>query len=215
MRHDSSLSLLAVHTSYFLPSRKEPPRKVGRTVALVKGIFTATTILSHTKAPKEVVLLRAKIIIIGLWLFCLGQIHIYYQMWMLLTPDSPTSIISSISTAAITNFVHCYLIGRSWRTRNHWGRSRRLMQPCSMVVEFFLIGASGDRRAVEDSKGYWDPNRWQISIIMTVANIYRLWVLWQKVCEVSPMQWQSWNFLVMGQAPNWMFLLPSLCTDFY
>ena len=62
-----------VRLSYFSPNRQESSCKVGRTVALVKGMFTDTTILPQTEAPKQVVLLGAKIIIIGPWLFCVGR----------------------------------------------------------------------------------------------------------------------------------------------
>ena len=109
--HDYGLSHPVGHLSYFSPSRQEPPIKVGRTVALFKGMFTATTILTQTEAPNQVIPLRSKIIIIGLWLFCVGQIIWYFKMQMVITPAATTSIISSVSMVVIANFVHCSLHG--------------------------------------------------------------------------------------------------------
>ena len=76
-------------------------------------MLTNTSILPHTKDPKQVVTHGAKIIIIGPWLFCVGQRRHNFQMQTLLTPDAPTSIIYSVSEAVITNFVSCYLHGSS------------------------------------------------------------------------------------------------------
>ena len=136
--HESGLYLPVGHLSYFWPNRQEYPIKFGRTVALVKGLFAATTILPQTQYPKQAVLLRAKIIIIGPWLFCVGRRRQDYQMQTLLTPAASTSIISSISTTFITNFVCCSLPESSWRIWNHWGSRIILTKTCSMVVEFFL-----------------------------------------------------------------------------
>ena len=71
--------------------------------------------------------------------------------------------------------------------------------------------ASGDSRAVVDSKGSQTPNRCWLPLVATVVNIYKIWVLRQKFCGWSPMKFEYWNFLMMGQAPSWLFLLPSLC----
>ena len=66
-------------------------------------------------------------------------------MRMPLTPDSPTSTISSVSMEVINNFVRCYLHGRSWTLSNHWGRGRIMMLTFSMVVECCSMQASGDQ----------------------------------------------------------------------
>ena len=69
-----------VRLSYFSPNRQESSCKVGRTVALVKGMFTDTTILPQTEAPKQVVPLGTKIIVISLWLLCVGLRCKYFQI---------------------------------------------------------------------------------------------------------------------------------------
>ena len=82
-------------------------------MALVKGMFTATTILPQTEAPKQVVPLGAKRTIIFQWLLCVGRSFQGCHMQTLLTPAAPNSVISSVSTTVITNFVFCSLHGIS------------------------------------------------------------------------------------------------------
>ena len=72
---------------------------------------------------------------------------------MLLNPYAPTSVIPSVSTTVIANFVCCSLHGSSWRLQNHWGKRIILIQTCSMVVELFLMGTSGYRISVVARKG--------------------------------------------------------------
>ena len=96
-----------------------PNSKFYRTVALIKGMFTATTILPQTKAPKQVIPLGDKTTIVGTWLFCVGQRHQDCQVQTLLTPTAPTSFISTISKTVITNFIHFSLHGRYWKFWNH------------------------------------------------------------------------------------------------
>ena len=87
---------------------------------------------------------------------------------------------------------------------------RILMQTYCMVLEFYLMGASEDCRVVVSSKWACNPNRWWLPLIETVTNIYKQWVLYQKVCGLSPMQWKYWTFLVIGQAPHWVLLFTSI-----
>ena len=84
------------YISYFLSIMQEAPSKVVIKVDLVKGMFTAITILPQTEDTKQVVPLGAKIIIIVLLLFCVVQIRQYYEMRMLLTPAAPNSILYSV-----------------------------------------------------------------------------------------------------------------------
>ena len=131
-------------------------------------------------------------------------------MQNLITPDAPTYIISSVSTTVITNFMCCSLHERYWRLQNHWGRRRRLMWTCIMVVGFCLTEDLGDHRSVVDSKRDLSPNRWRIPLITIVDNIYKPWVMRQKVCGVSPMQCKYWTLLAMVQAPHWLLVVPCL-----
>ena len=145
-----------------------------------------------------------------MWIFCVNQKRRDCHMQTLLNPTAPTSSISSVFTVVITNFLRYSLHGRSWRLQNRWGRRRRLMQTCSMVVEFCSMGASRDRRYTMDSEGVFTHNRWWLTIIVTVDNIYNPWLFCQKSCVVSLMQWYSFTFLEMKQDPHWLLFLPYL-----
>ena len=173
-------------------------------------MFNATNILPHTKDPNDIVPIGDKRNIIGTWLLRVCQIFWDCQIQTLLTPAAPDYIISSVYTEVITNSACCSLHGSYWRIWNNWGRIRRLIQTCSIVVDFFPMGESRECRDVVVSKRDRKPNQWWLPLIAIVDNIYKPWVLRQKVCGVSPMQCKYWNFLEMGQAPNRMFLLSSL-----
>ena len=188
----------------FDPTGRNPPENLS-------GIFTATTIIPQTKAPKQVFPLGAKTIIIGAWLFCVGQRCRDCHIQTLINPAYPTSIISSISMTVITNFVRCYLHGSSWRLQNHRGRRRRLVQTCSMVVEFCLMGDSGDPRAVVDSKGPWIPYRWQLPLIATVENISMHFISWFLHCFPHIV----YQIIICDQSPIWQPLLPDLLFIFW
>ena len=74
----------------------------------------------------------------------------------------------------------------------------------------FSMGASGDCRAVVVIRGGRTPNRQCQLLISVVANIYKTWVMRQKVGVTSPVQCKYCTFLVMGQDTHWLFLLPYL-----
>ena len=61
------------------------------------------------------------------------------------------------------------------------------------------MGYSGDLKVVVTSNRYQTPNRWWLPLIATVTNIYKPWVLRQKICGVSPMQCKFWTFWWWGR----------------